>query len=86
MNERWKQKKRPVSLDTRFDFDDYQTLRDFLDELADVSEELDHHANISFGRTHVSVIIYSTSEELNEKDIALANGIDECFQRVTNQS
>jgi len=86
VNERWKHKKRPVSLDTRFDFDDYDTLRDFLDDLADVSEKLDHHANISFGRTHASVIIYSSSDELDDKDIALAEGIDECFQRVTKKS
>jgi pterin-4a-carbinolamine dehydratase len=86
VNERWKQKGRPVSLDTRFDFEDYDTLRLFLDDLADVSEKLDHHANISFGRTHVSVIIYSSSEELDDKDIALAEGIDESFQRVTAKS
>jgi len=86
VNERWKQKNRPVSLDTRFDFDDYDTLRTFLDDLADVSEKLDHHANISFGRNYVSVIIYSLSEELDNNDIALAEGIDECFQRVTTKS
>jgi len=82
VNERWKQKKKPASLDTRFDFDDYDSLRTFLDEAAEVSEKLDHHANISFGRNHVSIIIYSTSDELNELDISLADGIDECFQRV----
>jgi len=86
VNERWKQKKKPVSLDTRFDFDDYDVLRTFLDEAAEVSERLDHHANISFGRTHVSIIIYSSGEELSDLDIALANGIDECFQRVTAKS
>ncbi|MBN2866248.1 MAG: 4a-hydroxytetrahydrobiopterin dehydratase [Thiotrichales bacterium] len=86
MNERWKQKKKPVSLDTRFDFEEYDLLRLFLDEVADVSEKLNHHANISFARTHVSIIIYSSTEELNDLDIALAEGIDECFQRVCAKS
>lgn len=86
MNERWKQKKKPVSLDTRFDFDDYDRLRTFLDDIADVSEKLDHHANISFARTHVSIIIYSSTEELNEKDIALAEGMDDCFERLNTAS
>ena len=85
MNERWKQKKKPVSLDTRFDFDDYDRLRTFLDEVAEVSEKLDHHANISFARSHVSIIIYSSSDELNDLDIALADGIDACFERVTTK-
>ncbi len=86
MNSRWKQKKKPASLEARYEFDDYETLREFLDELADVAEKLDHHPNLSFGRTHVSAIIYSTEDDLREVDTALAEGIDECFHRVTNPS
>lgn len=85
MNERWKQKKSPASLETRFNFDDYDKLRTFLDELAEVAENLEHHPNISFSKSHVSVIIYSTSDELNDVDVALADGIDKCFHRFTPQ-
>ena len=84
MNSRWKQKNKPASLETKFIFDDYETLRTFLDDLADVAENLNHHPNLSFGRTHVSVIIYSTDDDLQDVDIALAEGIDECFHRVTS--
>lgn len=84
MNERWKQKKKPASLEARFDFECYDTLRTFLDELADVAEKLEHHPNISFSKSHVSVIIYSIEDELNDVDKALANGIDDCFHRVNS--
>ena len=84
MNQRWKQKKSPASLEAKFEFEEYEVLRGFLDDLADVAEKLDHHPNLSFGRTHVSAIIYSTEDELRDVDIALAEGIDECFQRITD--
>ncbi len=85
MNERWKQKKKPASLEARFDFESYETLRTFLDDLADVAEKLEHHPNVSFGKTHVSVIIYSTADELTDVDIALADGIDDCFHRANTE-
>jgi len=85
VNERWKHKQRPVSLDTRFEFADYESLRSFLDDVAEVCEKLDHHANISFGRNYVSIIIYSSSDELDDLDIALAEGIDACFQPAISQ-
>jgi pterin-4a-carbinolamine dehydratase len=84
VNSRWKQKKNPASLEAKFEFEEYDVLRTFLDDLADVAEKLDHHPNLSFGRTHVSAIIYSTGDELRDVDIALAEGIDECFHRVTD--
>ncbi len=83
MNEqRWKLKKKPASLEARFEFDDFETLRTFLDDMAEKAEHLNHHPNISFGREHVSVIIYSQAQELQDVDFALADGIDEGFSRV----
>lgn len=85
MNPHWKQKNRPASLEARFEFDDFQTLRAFLDELAEEADRLEHHPNVSFGRGHVSVIIYSLQEAVDETDRALAEGIDNGFYRVTKQ-
>jgi len=84
VNPRWKQKKKPPSLESKFIFEEYDLLRSFLDDLADVADKLDHHPNISFGRTHVSVIIYSTEDEISDLDVSLAEGIDDCFQRITD--
>ncbi|BBP44120.1 4a-hydroxytetrahydrobiopterin dehydratase [Thiosulfativibrio zosterae] len=86
MNERWKMKKSPASLEARFEFSTFEKLRSFLDELAEQADLLNHHPNISFGRGHVSVIIYGQAAELQELDFALAHGIDEGFHRVTQYS
>lgn len=86
MNERWKLKEKPASLEARFEFESFETLRTFLDELAEQADLLDHHPNVSFGRGHASVVIYAKDGQLEEVDFALANRIDEGFHRVMNQS
>lgn len=86
MNERWKVKEKPASMEARFEFDSFDNLRSFLDELAKHAEALDHHPNISFGREHASVIIYSQSESLDKVDYALADAIDDAFQRFSTVS
>lgn len=86
MNERWKTKKKPASLEARFEFDEFEVLRAFLDELAEHADHLEHHPNISFGRNHASVVIYSREAELQPIDYQLAEGIDEGYNRVTNFS
>lgn len=86
MNERWKLKDKPASMEARFEFPSFEKLRSFLDELAEQADLLDHHPNISFGRGHVSVIIYSQQEKLGDLDFALAKGIDEGFHRATSFS
>jgi pterin-4a-carbinolamine dehydratase len=82
MSERWKSKKKPAALDARFDFEDFEVLRAFLDEVAEEAERLDHHPNISFGRDRVSIVIYSTSDVLSDIDHALAKAIDEGYDKV----
>ncbi|MDX1795691.1 MAG: 4a-hydroxytetrahydrobiopterin dehydratase [Hydrogenovibrio sp.] len=86
MNERWKVKSKPASLEARFEFDDFANLRAFLDDLAEQADQLEHHPNISFGKEHVSVMIYSRADELQEVDFSLAKGMDEAYQRFSNDS
>ncbi|HBQ45065.1 MAG TPA: hypothetical protein DD716_05395 [Thiomicrospira sp.] len=88
MSSSWKSKKKPLSLDRRFDFDGFEVLREFLDEVAEHADQLNHHPNISFGRKHASVIIYSESksQELNEVDLNLAKLIDSSYNRLCNIS
>jgi len=86
MNERWRSKKKPPALDARFDFEDFEILRAFLDEVAEEADRLEHHPNISFGRDRVSIIIYSTSDELSDIDHALAKAIDDGYDKVTSLS
>ncbi len=84
MSKRWKSKKKPAALDARFDFEDFETLRAFLDEVAEEADRFEHHPNISFARDRVSIIIYSTSEELSDIDHKLAQAIDDCYDKVMN--
>lgn len=84
MNSSWKQKAKPASLENKFLFDDYEPLRSFLDEIAEVADQLEHHPNLSFSRSHVSVIIYSPDAELRDLDIELAEKIDECYSKYAN--
>lgn len=86
MSPAWKQKDKQGTLEAKFLFDSYDVLRDFLDDVADVAEEVGHHPNLSFGREHVSVIIYAQGESLGDTDFALANGIDEAFTKVTEET
>ncbi|MGV6809999.1 MAG: 4a-hydroxytetrahydrobiopterin dehydratase [bacterium] len=75
----WKVRQKPASLEARFEFDDFATLRDFLDDIAEHAETLAHHPNISFGRSHVSLIIYAQEISLGDIDFTLAKQIEASF-------
>ena len=47
----WQERKRPVCLECRFEFESYDATRDFLDKLGDHSEATQRFPDISFGRT-----------------------------------
>lgn len=53
----WQERNRPPRLEKRYEFDDYETLRAFLDEAADLSEEKGLYPDIGFGRKHASFTI-----------------------------
>ncbi|MBN2647926.1 MAG: 4a-hydroxytetrahydrobiopterin dehydratase [Thiotrichales bacterium] len=86
MSPTWKQRDKAGTLEARFEFTSFSVLRDFLDEAAEVAEKLGHHPNLSFGREHVSVIIYAQSGSLAEIDFALAEGIDAALTKVMQES
>ena len=87
MSPAWKQKDKAGTLEARFDFESYDELRTFLDDVADVAENVGHHPNLSFGREHVSVIIYAQAQDgLSDVDFALAQGIDDAFAKVATET
>lgn len=59
MSEQWSERKRPLRLERRYEFPDYQTLRDFLDRAADLSEQEGLYPDMGFGRDYVNVTIYA---------------------------
>lgn len=58
MNDQWQERIRPVRLERRYEFLDYQSLRDFLDRAAAVSERENLFPDMGFGRDYVNVTIH----------------------------
>ena len=75
----WKERKRPICLEKRFEFDSYDLTRDFLDKLGDRSESIQRFPDISFGRTYVNITIKPVDEDgvLGDDDRAFASEIDD---------
>tara|TARA_B000000565_G_scaffold228150_1_gene185196 strand:- start:4299 stop:4550 length:252 start_codon:yes stop_codon:yes gene_type:complete len=78
--DQWHERKRPVCLERRYEFETYDATRDFLDKLGDHSETTQRFPDISFGRTYVNITIRpdddATDASLSEADRALASEID----------
>lgn len=74
----WHERKRPICLEKRFEFESYNSTRDFLDKLGEHSEAINRFPDISFGRTYVNITIRPEGDnsELNDADRAFAKEID----------
>ena len=81
--DQWHERKRPVCLERRYEFETYDATRDFLDKLGDHSEATQRFPDISFGRTYVNITIRPEDDapdaSLSEADRALATEIDALF-------
>ena len=74
----WNERKRPICLEKRFEFDSYDLTRDFLDKLGEYSESTQRFPDISFGRTYVNITIRPKEDDsgLDDFDRAFAQEID----------
>ena len=76
----WQERKRPVCLERRFEFDGYSSTRDFLDKLGEHSEATQRFPDISFGSTYVNITLRPEVDgdetQLSEADHAFAAQID----------
>lgn len=66
MSDQWQERNRPMRLERRYQFPDYDTLRDFLDRAADLSEETGFYPDMGFGRDYVNVTIHADE---NQEDL-----------------
>jgi pterin-4a-carbinolamine dehydratase len=78
MQHQWQERMRPLRMERRFEFPDYETLRDFLDRAAEVSEQEGLYPDMGFGRDYVNVTIYTDdeSDELGDVQQRLAKQLD----------
>jgi 4a-hydroxytetrahydrobiopterin dehydratase len=76
MDQPWTHRQRPERLERRIEFADYDTTRDFLERLNDLSEQEQRFPDISFGRTYVNLTLRPLQEdgviEASDHDLALA--------------
>jgi pterin-4a-carbinolamine dehydratase len=79
MKKEWQERVRPVRLEKRYEFPDYETLRVFLDRAAELSEREDLYPDMGFGKDYVNITIHTAegSEELEEKQRQFARMLDE---------
>jgi pterin-4a-carbinolamine dehydratase len=64
-NHQWRERGRPARLERRYEFDDYESLRDFLDRAAELSERVGLYPDMGFGRDYVNMTIHPDEESGN---------------------
>jgi 4a-hydroxytetrahydrobiopterin dehydratase len=81
MSDQWQERIRPIRLERRYEFPDYNSLRDFLDSAAEVSEREGIFPDMGFGRDYVNVTIHTDEKTniLGESERRLAVAYDELF-------
>lgn len=79
--DKWDQRNRPIRLERRFNFESYDSTRDFLERLGALSESKKIFPDISFGRTYVNITLRPQSEEqdaqFTDVEFKFASEIDE---------
>lgn len=53
----WQERSRPARLERRYEFEDFNALRTFLDDAADLSEKKGLFPDIGFGKTYANFTI-----------------------------
>ena len=61
----WIERKRPIRLEVRFEFDNYEATREFLDKLGELCEAKKRFPDISFGKTYVNLTLKPEVEQSN---------------------
>ena len=77
--DQWQERKRPLRLEKRFEFETYSSTRDFLDSIGGHTEKIQKFPDISFGKTYVNITIRPEKEDdlaLSSDDYKLAQDID----------
>ena len=81
----WDERKSPLRLERRFEFDNYQQSSKFMEEIDSLCKENKIYPNISFGSNFVSITIFSDLKEISIKEKEFAVKIDEKFTNLTTK-
>lgn len=79
MHDQWQQRNRPARLERRYLFEDYESLRDFLDRAAELSEREDFYPDMGFGKDYVNITIHAQDgdNELDDSQYQFAQKLDD---------
>jgi len=55
----WRRRDRPLRLERRLEFPDYEATREFLERAGKLSEQTGIYPNLSFGRTYVNLTLFA---------------------------
>lgn len=69
MSHQWQERVRPIRLETRYEFTNYDALRNFLDAAAEVSESEGLYPDMGFGKDYVNVTIHLVEGETELGDL-----------------
>ena len=81
----WEERKSPLRLERRFEFDNYQQSSQFMKEIDSLCKENKIYPNISFGSKFVSLTIFSDLEKITLKEKNFSDKIDEKFTNLTSK-
>jgi 4a-hydroxytetrahydrobiopterin dehydratase len=78
MSQQWQERARPERLERRYQFVDYESLRNFLDRAAALSEREGLYPDMGFGRDYVNMTIHVSEEDstLGDQQRRLAEELD----------
>lgn len=81
MSEQWQERNKPARLERRYLFEDYSTLRDFLERAAESSERENLFPDIGFGKDYANITIYADEdkEKLSDSHHRFAEELDKLF-------
>lgn len=77
----WQERIRPQRLERRYEFPDYDSLRNFLDCAAEISEREGLFPDMGFGRDYVNITIHADEkiDTLGESQRRLAAELEALF-------
>ena len=81
----WDEKKLPLRLERRFEFDNYQQSSKFMKEIDSLCKENKIYPNISFGTKFVSITILPDIEEISLEEREFTVKINEKFTNLTSE-
>ncbi|MCG5513840.1 4a-hydroxytetrahydrobiopterin dehydratase [Ectothiorhodospira shaposhnikovii] len=88
MHPDWTRRERPLRLERRLAFPDYEATRRFLEQAGALSEQEGVYPDISFGRTYVNITLHAddNATELSDEQRRFVDALDAFQPTDTNEA